>query len=90
MLDAGGSGALGQRHSGGGCRLRDLLDTYPKAVAVDCKNVAAVEKAMEPRRFFWCYQFCGARAAGLRRDLREVCLGVGSPLFVDPPLRHAE
>lgn len=47
VLDAfGGSGALGCEALSRGAASVTLLDTYPKAVAVIRKNVAAVEKAM--------------------------------------------
>ena len=47
VLDAfGGSGALGCEALSRGAGSVTLLDTYPKAVAVIRKNVAAVEKAM--------------------------------------------
>ena len=47
VLDAfGGSGALGCEALSRGAVSVTLLDTYPKAVAVIRKNVAAVEKAM--------------------------------------------
>ena len=47
VLDAfGGSGALGCEALSRGAASVILLDTYPKAVAVIRKNVAAVEKAM--------------------------------------------
>ena len=47
VLDAfGGSGALGCEALSRGAAFVTLLDTYPKAVAVIRKNVAAVEKAM--------------------------------------------
>lgn len=47
VLDAfGGSGALGCEALSRGASSVTLLDTYPKAVAVIRKNVAAVEKAM--------------------------------------------
>lgn len=47
VLDAfGGSGALGCEALSRGAASLTLLDTYPKAVAVIRKNVAAVEKAM--------------------------------------------
>ena len=47
VLDAfGGSGALGCAALSRGAASVTLLDTYPKAVAVIRKNVAAVEKAM--------------------------------------------
>ena len=47
VLDAfGGSGALGCEALSRGATSVTLLDTYPKAVAVIRKNVAAVEKAM--------------------------------------------
>ena len=47
VLDAfGGSGALGCEALSRGAASVTLLDTYPKAVVVIRKNVAAVEKAM--------------------------------------------
>lgn len=47
VLDAfGGSGALGCEALSRGAASVTLLDTYPKAVAVIRKNIAAVEKAM--------------------------------------------
>ncbi|MCP8995210.1 16S rRNA (guanine(966)-N(2))-methyltransferase RsmD [Rothia sp. P3C3.S176] len=47
VLDAfGGSGALGCEALSRGAASVTLLDTYPKAIAVIRKNVAAVEKAM--------------------------------------------
>ena len=47
VLDAfGGSGALGCEALSRGAASVTLLDTYPKAVAVIRKNLAAVEKAM--------------------------------------------
>ena len=47
VLDAfGGSGALGCEALSRGAASVTLLDTYPKAVAVIRKNVAAVEKTM--------------------------------------------
>lgn len=47
VLDAfGGSGALGCEALSRGAASVTLLDTYPKAVAVIRKNVAAVEKAI--------------------------------------------
>ena len=47
VLDAfGGSGALGCEALSRGAGSVTLLDTYPKAVAVIRKNVAAVEKTM--------------------------------------------
>ena len=47
VLDAfGGSGALGCEALSRGAASVTLLDTYPKAVAVIRKNVAALEKAM--------------------------------------------
>lgn len=47
VLDAfGGSGALGCEALSRGAASVTLLDTYPKAVAVIRKNVAAVEKVM--------------------------------------------
>ena len=47
VLDAfGGSGALGCEALSRGAASVTLLDTYPKAVTVIRKNVAAVEKAM--------------------------------------------
>ena len=47
VLDAfGGSGALGCEALSRGAASVTLLETYPKAVAVIRKNVAAVEKAM--------------------------------------------
>ena len=47
VLDAfGGSGAMGCEALSRGAASVTLLDTYPKAVAVIRKNVAAVEKAM--------------------------------------------
>ena len=88
VLDAfGGSGALGCEALSRGAASVTLLDTYPKAVAVIRKNVAAVEKAMGRN---------GAGSSGATGSVARVqqsqaltyvksASGPWDLVFVDPP-----
>ena len=86
VLDAfGGSGALGCEALSRGAASVTLLDTYPKAVAVIRKNVAAVEKAMGRTGS------SGATGSAVRVQQSQALAYVKSAsgpwdlVFVDPP-----
>ena len=86
VLDAfGGSGALGCEALSRGAASVTLLDTYPKAVAVIRKNVAAVEKAMSRTGS------SGATGSAARVQQSQALTYVKSAsgpwdlVFVDPP-----
>lgn len=88
VLDAfGGSGALGCEALSRGAASVTLLDTYPKAVAVIRKNVAAVEKAMSRA----VSGFSGATGSAARVQQSQALTYVKSAsgpwdlVFVDPP-----
>ena len=86
VLDAfGGSGALGCEALSRGAASVTLLDTYPKAVAVIRKNVAAVEKAMG--RTGSSGATCSAARVQQSQALTYVksASGPWDLVFVDPP-----
>lgn len=88
VLDAfGGSGALGCEALSRGAASVTLLDTYPKAVAVIRKNVAAVEKAMG-RTGFGSSSAAGSAARVQQSQALTYVKSASGPwdlVFVDPP-----
>ena len=88
VLDAfGGSGALGCEALSRGAASVTLLDTYPKAVAVICKNVAAVEKAMG-RNGSGSSSAAGSAARVQQSQALTYVKSASGPwdlVFVDPP-----
>ena len=86
VLDAfGGSGALGCEALSRGAASVTLLDTYPKAVAVIRKNVAAVEKAMG-RTGSSCATGSAARVQQSQAlTYVKSASGPWDLVFVDPP-----
>lgn len=88
VLDAfGGSGALGCEALSRGAASVTLLDTYPKAVAVIRKNVAAVEKAMG-RNGSGSSSATGSAARVQQSQALTYVKSASGPwdlVFVDPP-----
>lgn len=88
VLDAfGGSGALGCEALSRGATSVTLLDTYPKAVAVIRKNVAAVEKAMG-RAGSGSSNAAGSAARVQQSQALTYVKSASGPwdlVFVDPP-----
>ena len=88
VLDAfGGSGALGCEALSRGAASVTLLDTYPKAVAVIRKNVAAVEKAMG-RTGAGSSSTAGSAARVQQSQALTYVKSASGPwdlVFVDPP-----
>lgn len=88
VLDAfGGSGALGCEALSRGAASVTLLDTYPKAVAVIRKNVAAVEKAMG-RTGAGSSSAAGSAARVQQSQALTYVKSASGPwdlVFVDPP-----
>lgn len=88
VLDAfGGSGALGCEAFSRGAASVTLLDTYPKAVAVIRKNVAAVEKAMG-RTGAGSSSAAGSAARVQQSQALTYVKSASGPwdlVFVDPP-----
>lgn len=88
VLDAfGGSGALGCEALSRGAASVTLLDTYPKAVAVIRKNVAAVEKAMG-RSGSGSFSAAGSAARVQQSQALTYVKSASGPwdlVFVDPP-----
>ena len=88
VLDAfGGSGALGCEALSRGAASVTLLDTYPKAVAVIRKNVAAVEKAMG-RNASGSSSATGSAARVQQSQALTYVKSASGPwdlVFVDPP-----
>lgn len=88
VLDAfGGSGALGCEALSRGAASVTLLDTYPKAVAVIRKNVAAVEKAMG-RTSSGSSSATGSAARVQQAQALTYVKSASGPwdlVFVDPP-----
>lgn len=88
VLDAfGGSGALGCEALSRGAASVTLLDTYPKAVAVIRKNVAAVEKAMG-RAGAGSSSAAGSAARVQQSQALTYVKSASGPwdlVFVDPP-----
>lgn len=88
VLDAfGGSGALGCEALSRGAASVTLLDTYPKAVAVIRKNVAAVEKAMG-RNGSGSSSAAGSAARVQQSQALTYVKSASGPwdlVFVDPP-----
>ena len=88
VLDAfGGSGALGCEALSRGAASVTLLDTYPKAVAVIRKNVAAVEKAMG-RTGSGSSSAAGSAARVQQSQALTYVKSASGPwdlVFVDPP-----
>ena len=88
VLDAfGGSGALGCEALSRGAASVTLLDTYPKAVAVIRKNVAAVEKAMG-RNATGSSVATGSAACVQQSQALTYVKSASGPwdlVFVDPP-----
>ena len=88
VLDAfGGSGALGCEALSRGAASVTLLDTYPKAVAVIRKNVAAVEKAMG-RSGSGSSSAAGSAARVQQSQALTYVKSASGPwdlVFVDPP-----
>lgn len=88
VLDAfGGSGALGCEALSRGAASVTLLDTYPKAVAVIRKNVAAVEKAMG-RAGSGSSSATGSAACVQQSQALTYVKSASGPwdlVFVDPP-----
>lgn len=88
VLDAfGGSGALGCEALSRGAASVTLLDTYPKAVAVISKNVAAVEKAMG-RNGSGSSSAAGSAARVQQSQALTYVKSASGPwdlVFVDPP-----
>lgn len=88
VLDAfGGSGALGCEALSRGAASVTLLDTYPKAVAVIRKNVAAVEKAMG-RNGSGSSSVTGSAARVQQSQALTYVNSASGPwdlVFVDPP-----